>query len=1359
MSGTAGRLVAELSTSGVAQVDADFARLEGRLGTLAGAQRKYEQDVALVQRTMEKNPALIERGTQALDALHASFQRGSGSASGFSNAMGELGGGLTSLSSRLGPVGGALSAFGPAGIAAAAGLGVLSVGLAQVARAGDDMVASLGRIRSATGSVEQAAVVYDRLYQLSLQTGQSVSDSVAQFQRFAIATKEVGATNDQAIRLVETLQKAAIVGGASGQEAAAGALQLGQALASGVLQGDELRSLLEAMPNLAVALARELGVGVGELRKMGSEGTLTADRVMPALLRAGEAINAEYEKMPVTMARAFDQLTVASGNFLARMDQAIGLSQRLAQGLAASARLLNGVTASVLPSAAERETARSTELSNRADYLRSRISAAEATGPSLTAPTGGYARRAQIVGNRNAGGDLAADMRAELEQVEKQLRDSNAARLSLLREGREDEQAEAADAAAKRLENQRTQNARRLEALKVDQDKEYAARQAWSKRVAEINALIDKPGGVSAAEAQRLVALATTERDEALKKLDGTARTEAAARSAESRARREALKAEKEAAADALKIYDQLRVSTRSELLLGSDGDARTEQAALAKLRGTALDPDVQKRAREKIDRDRKTAEEKQQRDIETSTNSIVEYSASRFADLFEKNGTGWKGMLETFESTAKTTFARIAAEAVVRPVITPIVTTVMGGSSALAGAAGASGNAGGIAGAVSQLSLSDYASLGMKLSGGSALGSTGFGFVDNALSSTVWSSGSQGAATNTALGQMGGAYGPATPAAVQGAGYSSISAGQALAGGASIVGGAYGIYQGFQTGGAKGWAQGVSGAAGVAGGAAGLASAAGIGGAAMAGIATVAPYVAIAALVASYFLSGQKPSDKTGVFRSNLQTGVSDVTGLEGDRFSQENRDLAANLGKSVADMASSLRGALGVSQTPFRFEIAAGARDGLVASYGGRERQYGNDEAGAKQLVAEMTTALIDSMREMASAEVQSVLRNSSGIEATLANLDWYNSTYKSFVDSVDPAKVSSFAAAQKALNDQYAPMIQKAAELGLSLAPITASLTKQLEAMNKVRVDQFDTTINGMLGQAASLRGGNQLGAQLQAFDKQRTTDWEALVAQILDQGFDQNQVNDAWSAFIPLKELQRQQLIDQDRSAKVSSRNTLLDQLEAANGTANTEAGALAAFDRNAEVRRTAAARDGVTDMVLLEQTLAEQRLKISRDYAVQATDLQRQRADAELAGLQTLKAQSETLRGFLDSQAVSGAGVSPQQAFLAAQQQFQDALASARNGGDLGAYTTAANNLLNANSNYNATGEQASMMREMVLSTTRSLGATLNLPGFSDNLTAGLERVMTPNTDALTKATQEIAGLKEEFRTWRMRGGQ
>jgi tape measure domain-containing protein len=265
-------------------------------------------------------------------------------------------------------LGGSLGRFGGLATGASAGAsalaaGFLAVGAAagvaavNIARAGDTATATLARLTSATGSLQQAEGVYARLFALSQQTGVAVTESAGSFARFAVAAREIGGTTDQVLRLVGGIQKAGIVAGTSAQEAGAAVQQLGQALASGTLQGDELRSVLENMPQFAQALARELGVGIGHLRQMGSEGKLTADVVFPAMLRAAEGMSAEFDKMPVTMSRAKDILLEATQDFGARLDRITGLSQTFARFMQEGASALGAAGRAIAPT--EREAASS----------------------------------------------------------------------------------------------------------------------------------------------------------------------------------------------------------------------------------------------------------------------------------------------------------------------------------------------------------------------------------------------------------------------------------------------------------------------------------------------------------------------------------------------------------------------------------------------------------------------------------------------------------------------------------------------------------------------------------------------------------------------------------------------------------------------------------------------------------------------------------------------------------------------------------------------------------------------------------------------------------------------------------------
>lgn len=359
-----------------------------------------------------------------------------------------------------------------------AGFAGVAATVLRVARAGDEMNASLGRLAIATGSAQGAADVYERLYRLSLQTGVATSEAAGAFNRFAIAAREAGASQDQILSIVQLMQQAGALAGASTQETASATLQLGQALASGRLQGDELRSILEAMPNLAQALARELGVGVGELRKMGEEGKLTADVVIPALQRSAARMAEDFRSLPPSLARSVDVLQVASTRFLADLDRAAGLSRTIAQALGQ-----NGVAGSL-------DTARR-ELG---------LGSAEETAQRDIA----RARSALIAARRAAGGSDGFGLgEGQIERAEAELRAAEE-RLAAIRQGAALLQAQQDDANAQAAaEARRRRGEQDIGALRSELDRRLRIRQEAAQQEKRVEDALTA-GAIGAAQAQAL---------------------------------------------------------------------------------------------------------------------------------------------------------------------------------------------------------------------------------------------------------------------------------------------------------------------------------------------------------------------------------------------------------------------------------------------------------------------------------------------------------------------------------------------------------------------------------------------------------------------------------------------------------------------------------------------------------------------------------------------------------------------------------------------------------------------------------------------------------------------------------------
>lgn len=144
-------------------------------------------------------------------------------------------------------------------------------------------------------------------------------------------------SEEEVAKATEIVNKAFKAGGAATSEQIAGILQLSQALGSGILQGDELRSLRENAPLLAKAIADEFGVTIAGLKDLGAEGKLTTDRVFKAILNAQPQIEAAFNTTNQTIADGMTRVNNAFTQYIGQSDSSLSASERLIVGLNALA--------------------------------------------------------------------------------------------------------------------------------------------------------------------------------------------------------------------------------------------------------------------------------------------------------------------------------------------------------------------------------------------------------------------------------------------------------------------------------------------------------------------------------------------------------------------------------------------------------------------------------------------------------------------------------------------------------------------------------------------------------------------------------------------------------------------------------------------------------------------------------------------------------------------------------------------------------------------------------------------------------------------------------------------------------------
>lgn len=165
-----------------------------------------------------------------------------------------------------------------------------------------NMHARLDMIRDGTQTTEQ---LQKSIYTSAQRTGSVYTTMANGVAKMRMQAGDVFQNNGETIAFLETMNKSFVVGGASIEEQKSAMLQLTQAMASGKLQGDELRSLAETSPALIQAIANKLGVSRGEVKKLGADGKITADIVKTAMLEASDTIDKQFRNMPLTWGRAW----------------------------------------------------------------------------------------------------------------------------------------------------------------------------------------------------------------------------------------------------------------------------------------------------------------------------------------------------------------------------------------------------------------------------------------------------------------------------------------------------------------------------------------------------------------------------------------------------------------------------------------------------------------------------------------------------------------------------------------------------------------------------------------------------------------------------------------------------------------------------------------------------------------------------------------------------------------------------------------------------------------------------------------------------------------------------------------------
>lgn len=732
-------------------------------------------------------------------------------------------------------------------------------------------------------------------------------------------------------------------------------------------------------------------------------------------------------------------------------------------------------------------------------------------------------------------------------------------------------------------------------------------------------------------------------------------------------------------------------------------------------------------RQRARVGQIQRQVEEQLQQVRQVSSEIARDVSTAIFESLTDKDKAS--SVLDWFKSL----FKRIAIAALQANVVLPITQQIVGAMPGLFGATGSGGAGVSIAGlslgggsgsgarivdaqgnVIGQIgNTASVGTIGRGIFGG-GLGSffpggmplnTGWGFADNLLNTPLFTSPLQ--------------QGPVA------AGFSlpSVTAAQVLGPALSVGGGIYGAINGFQTGGLGGTIQGIGGIASAATGGAMLASSAGL----LPALGALGPAGLIAGAVASIvgsLIGGPKPSGKGQEFRVDLLSGATDRNGLTGSRYSAENAAQAENAARQVANLATQLSTALGGARIPGEAAVGvtSGRGDGdtgqLYLEVSGRKAQFANTDEGAQQLADQAAAYLLEAFRGAVSGDFAGILNASPDVATLQQNLDWYQNTYKALTDTAEAS--SAFAQSLQQVRDQWQPAIDKANELSLATGELTRKRDEEIAKLQQQR----DLQVSGLYQQLnlreAAANGNSPYGTLAQLLQSNlfvaRANEIETFRKQLEDLGVSTSEVT---AQVARLTQVQGAEYWKNFADVMAANDADTIDRIRRATGQG--DAADLAAFDRDAkatldQLRQTLAQFAELTVEQVNEKILQkEQALAIQRQALVDQQILAAQEAAEQQAAM--IQQAGQRIRSYLDSLATKTGpgGVSPQNAFTAAQSQFERDLQMSR-GNDpdaLARITGTADTLLEAAQRMYASGPQYQAIREWVTSSLSQLPATLS----------------------------------------------
>ncbi|EPV2316552.1 tape measure protein [Pseudomonas aeruginosa] len=291
------------------------------------------ENVGSIYYTVEADTSSLVNGANAadrsLDSMQGSMQRTDATAGKLQTRMTRVAGAVRQANQQIGAQ---TSAYSGLTRVVAAYLSLRT--LQSVIELSDQYGQMASRIRNATSSVEEYAMVQERLLQTANGTFRALSEAQEVYLATADTLRDLGYTTSDVLDITDSFSYALVRDAARADQATTAMDAWSKALMKNKVEADGWASIMAATPSIVEGIAEATGRTQAEIRQLGASGKLSVEALNEGLRRTRDENKALADEMETSVADSFTKLRNSMTVFIGKVNESSGASQILTSNIA-----------------------------------------------------------------------------------------------------------------------------------------------------------------------------------------------------------------------------------------------------------------------------------------------------------------------------------------------------------------------------------------------------------------------------------------------------------------------------------------------------------------------------------------------------------------------------------------------------------------------------------------------------------------------------------------------------------------------------------------------------------------------------------------------------------------------------------------------------------------------------------------------------------------------------------------------------------------------------------------------------------------------------------------------------------------